>query len=87
MDNSNSSAQPTTMEAEAVNPKQDKRSERTFFQYLKQNWISVLIIIYILSPIDFIPDAIMPIGTVDDVSLLIIEFLRQYIEYSKSDPQ
>ena len=41
-------------------------------QFLKENWILVLSLIYIVSPIDFIPgNIVMGIGLIDDIFVLI----------------
>lgn len=52
--------------------------------FLKTNWLLLVAIIYVLSPIDIIPDILPGIGGVDDSLLLIIELLRQYGQYKKT---
>lgn len=58
-----------------------KRSVSTF---LKNNWLLSLAILYVLLPIDIIPDILPVIGGVDDSLLLVIELLRKYGEYKKT---
>lgn len=57
--------------------------------FLKQNWILVLSLIYILSPIDLIPgDMVTGIGLIDDIAVLfgttIYAVVRYVIEEKKS---
>lgn len=41
-------------------------------KFLKENWLLILSLIYILSPIDFIPEVLLgPIGIVDDLTLVV----------------
>lgn len=48
-------------------------------KFLKDNWTLLLVLIYIVSPVDFIPESIFgPIGVTDDVTLLILELFRKY---------
>ena len=54
-------------------------------QFLKDNWILVLSLIYILSPIDLIPgDLATGIGLIDDIAVLgatgVYSFIRFLIE-------
>ncbi len=55
--------------------------------FLQKKWPFLLVILYVLSPIDLIPDFVAPLGSVDDTALLIIEFIRQYNEYRKNNSQ
>jgi uncharacterized membrane protein YkvA (DUF1232 family) len=57
--------------------------------FLKQNWVLVLSLIYILSPIDLIPgDMVTGIGLIDDIAVLfgstIYAVVRFIIEEKKS---
>ena len=52
--------------------------------FLQKHWITILIVIYILSPIDFFPEAIFgPFGLTDDAILLLIKLLEMYREHQK----
>lgn len=47
-------------------------------KFIKNNWILIIVIIYVLSPFDFAPEAILgPIGLLDDSALLIFEVARR----------
>jgi uncharacterized membrane protein YkvA (DUF1232 family) len=53
-------------------------------KFLKKNFLLIFIIIYMLSPLDFIPEAILgPLGFGDDISLLLIELIRRYFAFKK----
>ena len=51
--------------------------------FLKENWFLVLTVLYVLSPIDIIPDQIPLIGQTDDAMLVFVELIRKYSEYKK----
>lgn len=41
-------------------------------EFLKQNWLLILSLLYIFSPVDFIPEIILgPFGAIDDVGVLL----------------
>jgi len=40
--------------------------------------------VYVLSPIDFLPDQIPLIGQTDDALVVMLEFVRRYYEYKKN---
>jgi uncharacterized membrane protein YkvA (DUF1232 family) len=48
-------------------------------KFIKENWLLIFAIIYLLSPIDLIPDIIPLFGMGDDASLVIIELIRRII--------
>jgi len=60
-------------------------------KFIKQNWILILSILYILSPIDFLPEFLIgPLGLVDDLGLVILLILKAIYNYrkdSKKDTQ
>lgn len=52
-------------------------------RYIKENWVIILSLIYILSPIDFIPEILVgPLGLIDDLGvvlfLILFAFYREY---------
>jgi uncharacterized membrane protein YkvA (DUF1232 family) len=51
--------------------------------FLKEHWLLLAAVLYVLSPIDLIPDILPAIGGVDDSLLLVIELLREYGKYKK----
>ena len=46
--------------------------------FLRENWLLVLALIYVLSPIDFIPDALLPVGFGDDLLVLLATLAKKY---------
>ena len=56
--------------------------------FIKNNWILLLIILYVISPIDLIPDILAPvIGPVvyaDDILLLLLEIIKKVRESKKN---
>lgn len=56
--------------------------------FIKTNWLLILTIIYVISPVDIIPEMFVPIaGNVDDAGVVFIELLRRYYEYKKKKPE
>jgi len=51
--------------------------------FFARKWPYIFVILYILFPIDLIPDALPILGNVDDSVLLIASLLKEYIEYRK----
>ena len=54
-----------------------------FKDFLKKNWQYALVLVYILFPIDVIPDSIPLVGNVDDSILLLLSFVKQYTDFKK----
>lgn len=53
--------------------------------FIKQNWLLIISLLYIISPIDFIPEFIAgPLGLTDDFGLVIILLLKATYSYWKS---
>ncbi|MEI7579280.1 MAG: DUF1232 domain-containing protein [bacterium] len=52
-------------------------------EFLKKHWILIVSLIYLLWPLDIIPDIFGPVGLIDDFSLLAIVFLRELIIFYK----
>ena len=53
--------------------------------FIKQNWLLMIAAIYVLSPIDILPDVIPFFGSVDDTIVVLLELVRQYWQYSKEN--
>ncbi len=51
--------------------------------FFARKWPYIFVILYILFPIDLIPDALPILGNVDDSVLLVASLLKEYIEYRK----
>ena len=55
--------------------------ESLLIQFVKENWFLIFITLYILLPVDLIPDSIPLIGSVDDSVLLLIKVLQMFKEF------
>ncbi len=51
--------------------------------FLKKNWKIILAIIYVLVPLDFIPDILPALGLSDDILVLLGTLLLSYLDYRK----
>lgn len=49
-------------------------------KFFKENWYLIFALVYLIFPLDFLPDDIPLIGSVDDAFLLLIEVVRRYSE-------
>lgn len=52
-------------------------------EFLKKNIVLIFAIIYLLFPIDLIPDSLPLIGIIDDTSLLVIDLIKRYVKYKQ----
>lgn len=56
-------------------------------EFLKDNWPLLLVFIYVLSPIDLIPEALPAvgniIGTLDDATLVLLQGILTYQNIKK----
>lgn len=53
-------------------------------EFLKENFWLIFAIIYIVSPIDFIPDILPVLGFTDDIMILIATLIYRFIIYKGS---
>lgn len=51
--------------------------------FLKKNILLIIAVIYLLLPIDLIPDRLPLVGNLDDATLFVIALIRKYIEWKK----
>ena len=51
--------------------------------FFEENWLFIVVIIYIILPVDLIPDSIPLLGTLDDAGLLIVKLLEEYGKWKK----
>lgn len=52
-------------------------------KFLEKYWLFILSIIYIILPVDLIPDVIPFLGGLDDSTLVILGLVKQYLDYKK----
>jgi len=51
--------------------------------FLKQNWVTILVLWYLVMPFDLIPEGIFPVvGELDDGVVVILEIVRRWREYT-----
>lgn len=59
--------------------------------FFKKNWIIVLSALYILSPLDILPEFLAPLGIIDDIGVLattiVYKFLQERKNYKGSEKQ
>ena len=51
--------------------------------FLQENWLLIVVILYIILPIDLIPDRIPVFGTLDDAGLLLVHILTEYAKWKR----
>lgn len=49
------------------------------------NWRTIVMMVYVLSPIDVIPDALGPVGFIDDVVVVVVMVISLARQYAKTD--
>lgn len=54
-------------------------------KFLKENWLLVAAIAYLLLPVDFLPDVLPVLGLSDDLGVLLIALLTKYIQHKKQN--
>lgn len=53
-------------------------------KFIKKHWLTILAVLYIVSPVDFIPEVIpTPVSFVDDGGVLLIEIANLIIKHRK----
>jgi len=52
-------------------------------KFIKQNWMLIAAIIYVISPLDFIPDALLPVGFFDDIAILLATLFIRYLKHRR----
>jgi uncharacterized membrane protein YkvA (DUF1232 family) len=57
--------------------------KKTLLKFIRKNWKLILVIVYLLSPLDIIPDVIPVFGATDDIALALLAVLSKYIEFRK----
>lgn len=55
--------------------------------FIKKYWKPILVVVYLISPIDIIPDVLLPLGYTDDVLLILSLILKYFLESKKSSIQ
>lgn len=58
-------------------------AKKDFTTFIKRNWRILLAIVYLLSPIDILPDFIAGLGISDDILVLLATLFIEYRRYTK----
>lgn len=58
-------------------------NKRKMMKFVKENWLLVAAILYVLSPIDLIPDFVPAIGYSDDLAILVLTLIINYLRFRK----
>lgn len=59
-------------------------SASTVKAFLKEYWLTALILLYLVSPVDFVPEGLLPfIGLGDDALVAGYELVRQWKKFRK----
>lgn len=59
--------------------------EKTPKKFLTKNILLIIAIIYLLLPIDLIPDSIPVFGNLDDTAFFVIALIKNYVDWKKSE--
>lgn len=52
--------------------------------FLKKNWTVIFAVLYLLSPLDFIPDIIPVLGVSDDLIVLLVTLAIKFLDYKNN---
>lgn len=61
----------------------NKQEDKSLMKFIKNNFLLIIAIVYLIIPIDFLPDVIPLLGYGDDALLLIAGLLRSYVKYQQ----
>lgn len=62
----------------------DKNKLVKIQNFLKKYWKPILVVVYLVSPLDIIPDVLLPLGYTDD-ALMIIALILEYVLRNRSE--
>lgn len=51
--------------------------------FLKERWVVIVALAYLILPIDFVSDAIPLLGNVDDFTVLLAGLIKEYVDFKK----
>ena len=55
-------------------------------KFIKENWLLILSLLYVLSPIDLLPEFILgPLGIVDDLGLILLLLTKAFFFRGKEN--
>lgn len=56
------------------------------WKFIRKNWLLILSLIYLVSPINIIPDFVAgPLGLIDDVGIVLFLLLRAFLNQRKEN--
>jgi len=47
--------------------------------FLKRNWMLIISLLYVFSPVDLIPDVVPLIGLGDDILVIVLSLILRYL--------
>ena len=50
-------------------------------KFIRENWILFASLVYLLSPIDLLPDFIAGLGLIDDATVVVTSIIIQFYKY------
>ena len=53
--------------------------------FIKEHWKLILAVLYLISPIDIIPDVLIPLGYTEDILILITAVVEYYLKLRKKE--
>ena len=54
-------------------------------KFLKDRWIIIIALVYLILPIDIVSDSIPLLGNVDDFTVLLAGLIKEYADYKKKE--
>ncbi len=63
----------------------ESRNINTKENFFQDNWLILVAILYLILPIDLIPDRVPLVGTLDDAGMLLIYLLELYGKWRRND--
>jgi uncharacterized membrane protein YkvA (DUF1232 family) len=52
-------------------------------QFLKKNWMLIVALLYLFSPMDLVPDVVPILGFSDDVLAIVLSLILRYLKESR----
>lgn len=69
--------------SKSSNKTAESANDRGIVKFAKDNFLLIFAIVYLLIPIDLLPDIIPVLGYGDDVVILAAGLLRSYVKYKQ----
>ncbi len=71
---------------QSLEKREGSKNKKGLGNFLKRNWFTIFVLLYLISPVDLIPEGLIPVaGQSDDALVALIELLRQWVSYKKKE--